>query len=299
VSILENWGDSPECDRIRAQVAGMAPDRRARRMFMVLQVYADESISAAGNFVIAGYIGTAEEWAIFSSEWAPMAKRYGVFASKTNNHKVFKMSAMMASEDRRQYIPWFYRIIEGRQIKPFSFGINKSVFRNAVKRIIVTQNGHRFNFEKPNEYYFLFNCVVSNIARLIDKRDDLFSSDDKVDFYFDDQLGVKTHILNAWSDFVDGSNESFRSRIGQTPRFESEEDFLPIQAADFWAWMHGRWADTGNYSFDGIIDIKKAFLAAHKFLDEDGAVKIFKRLARSQYPNGVILDARIDLKRGG
>ncbi len=53
----------------------MAPSRRWGSLFMVLQVYVDDSTTESDNFVLAGYIATAEEWLKFSRKWEPLAEQ--------------------------------------------------------------------------------------------------------------------------------------------------------------------------------------------------------------------------------
>jgi hypothetical protein len=57
----------------------------------------------------------------------------------------------------------------------------------------------------------------------------------KVDFYFDNRSGSGT-LLDFWDDFVENQPEEFRELYGACPRFEDDEEFTPLQAADFWAW---------------------------------------------------------------
>ena len=63
----------------------------------------------------------------------------------------------------------------------------------------------------------------------------LVSLDQQVDFYFDDHSS-KRGVLDGWDHFVATRGDEVTARYGATPRFEKEEDFLPLQAADFLAW---------------------------------------------------------------
>ena len=60
--------------------------------------------------------------------------------------------------------------------------------------------------------------------------------DQKVDFYFDKHSGGAGEIASDWEEFADEQAEQIRSLYGTMPRFEDDEEFLPLQAADFFAW---------------------------------------------------------------
>ena len=55
--------------------------------------------------------------------------------------------------------------------------------------------------------------------------------DQKVDFYFDDQ-SQKQEMLAGWDLYIRNQPYQIKNLYGATPRFENDEDFLPLQAAD-------------------------------------------------------------------
>ena len=256
---------------------------------MVLQVYADDSTTENDNFVLAGYIATAEEWQKFSIEWSPLARQWGTL-QKDGNY-VFKMSDMAWNPERMQRVAAFYRVIESHSLAAFSFGINKRSFKRALGRITVKDHDlSRSNLS--NVYYLLFNFLVSNLTRLVDAHSDTFPPDEAIDFYFDAQ-GERKMILGAWDAFVLKSSEAFQKRLASPPRFETDTDFMPIQAADFWAWWSSHWMDTGKPGFEGVFEIHKPFMSAHHFVSEDEAVRTLKRVIWSQLPTATIYEHRL------
>jgi hypothetical protein len=60
--------------------------------------------------------------------------------------------------------------------------------------------------------------------------------------------------LASWEDYSNSRSEEVRDLYGVTPRFEDDETFLPLQAADFWAW----WIRKG-YEEDNLEEV----LGAH------------------------------------
>ena len=59
---------------------------------------------------------------------------------------------------------------------------------------------------------------------------------EKIDFYFDKYTGAAKEVASDWEDFASSQAESIRSLYGTMPRFEDDEECLPLQAADYWSW---------------------------------------------------------------
>jgi hypothetical protein len=68
----------------------------------------------------------------------------------------------------------------------------------------------------------------------------LLPDGERIDFYFDTR-SEKSAITKGWEAFVSRRPDAFRQFCGATPRFEDDKDFLPLQAADFWAWWIRKW----------------------------------------------------------
>jgi hypothetical protein len=68
---------------------------------------------------------------------------------------------------------------------------------------------------------------------------------EKLHFIFDER-SEKSVIIARWNEYVGGLPEA-ESFFGGPPRFENDREFLPLQAADLWAW----WAR--NMKEDGAL----------------------------------------------
>ncbi len=73
-----------------------------------------------------------------------------------------------------------------------------------------------------------------------DKLNVLVPQGQKIDFIFD-KAGESKAILEVWGDYIKNRPDEIRQYYGATPRFEDDEEFKPLQAADFWAWWVRRW----------------------------------------------------------
>jgi hypothetical protein len=43
-------------------------------------------------------------------------------------------------------------------------------------------------------------------------------------------------IISEWTKYIELREEELKPLYGATPRFENDQEFLPLQAADLWAW---------------------------------------------------------------
>jgi hypothetical protein len=64
--------------------------------------------------------------------------------------------------------------------------------------------------------------------------------EEPIDFIFDNQ-NEKTAILNGWDLYRASAPERIHKLLGAMPRFEDDEQFLPLQAADMLAWWCRKW----------------------------------------------------------
>ena len=104
------WGKSAAQDRVWAQVTGLAPSRAVRRWLMALtyQAFIDDSYTHGGEFVLAGHVATAENWAKFAAEWENLLPSGTL--GKSGYH--FKMAEMAAIPERMERVPAFYWVVE-------------------------------------------------------------------------------------------------------------------------------------------------------------------------------------------
>lgn len=234
------WGRSAAEDRVWAQVLGLRERDARRRLLAVWQAYMDESIDE-GLFVLAGYIAPADVWAQFTREWEEILP----YACRGPNGYRFKMSEMASLPERMARVPAFHRIIEKHQPVGLSIVLRIADFENAKSRLLIVQKG----FAEAVLYGSLIeNIYVFGLIKLMETFHKLkgysvigefVPNGQKVDFIFDDRAEKKA-ILSDWDGFVD-SFQHMKDGFGSTPRFESDDDFLPLQAADYLAWWVRKW----------------------------------------------------------
>ena len=252
----------------------------------------DESEDPDGTFVLGGYVASAEKWAEFSKEWEEMLPN-GVL---DKHGYYFKMSEMAARPERLERVPSFYRIIEKYVVMALSCRINAVEFKHALDRIYVPDMeidwGH---MTKP--YVVAFRMLMEAFHDYWSKLGRIPAAE-KVEFYFDERSEKKI-IRKHWDAYMSERPEDIRRHYGNEPRFEDDRDFLPLQAADLWAWWVRKWymegtpekigkPDFGSWS-GSRLDLTKLDIR----VDEDGAFKAIKSMLRTQIePDCQIYDLR-------
>jgi hypothetical protein len=230
------WGASRAADRVWAEVCGFGSSKAGRRLLMNLQAVIDDSSDPGGIYVLGGYIASAEAWAEFSREWEELLPLASVSRSGVRR---FKMAQMAASEGRMAHIPAFYRVIERHVLASVSAKINVADLRRVQARILVPGLDIEWGTYK-NPYFVTFRCLMDMFHIHRPKMSELLPADQKIDFYFDNQSDKKA-IVEMWDNYIIERPDEVRKFYGAAPSFRDDEEFLPLQAADFWAWWVRKW----------------------------------------------------------
>jgi hypothetical protein len=224
---------------------------------MVLQAFIDESFKANGPFVLAGHIAPAEAWVNFSKQWEELLPS-GTLNKYNKYH--FKMSEMVQTSERAARIGPFYRILES--IRPISIAlkINITDIKGAMERIVAPGNVVKWT-DLSDPFRFTFRAILDWLhdnRKLIPQ----LPSGDKIDFIFDNQ-SQKGAIIASWDEFIANRTPEVRGLYGSTPRFEDDNEFLPLQGADLWAGACRQWFEDGcpmkNWPTEQQYDIFKIY----------------------------------------
>jgi len=261
---------------------------------MVLQAYIDDSYNAGGVFVLGGHIAPADIWAKFAKDWEELLP-YGVRSKDGNHH--FKMSEMAAIPERMDRVGAFYKLIEEHELISISCKIDIQNLLNAKKRLWVL--GQRIDWTHLEDpFFFTFRALIDNLH---DHRE-MFPSlprNEQIEFIFDEQ-SQKRIILPAWNSFLQSRTPETLRLFGAPPRFENDRDFLPLQAADLWAWWTRQWYEDGCPMFEtengktivmrGNVSSKKIHRSIFISYDEERITKSYKSIFKLQFPSVVIYD---------
>lgn len=252
---------------------------------MTLQAFIDESETEGGFFVLGGYIATAESWSSFAGEWETLLRKYG--RQKKDGRYHFKMKEMARVADSAKRTELFFRVIEDHVIGWVSARINKPDLKKAISRIVVP--GLEIDWGSyANPYFITFRCLVDMFHIHRPEMVEAMPLGEKIDFFFDDRTDKKP-ILDMWENYIAARPDAIKEYYGAMPRFEDDMDFLPLQAADYWAWWVRKWCVDGtpekiaecNFGDFGLLGNKK-FLRVDICFDEAALVTSLVKSLRQQ-----------------
>jgi hypothetical protein len=262
---------------------------------VTLQAYIDDSYGDDGTFVLAGHIASAKVWESFSQEWAQLILTHGTLDSKNETYH-FKMKEMALNDERMSRVPAFYSLIENYVQCSIACSYNLQDLERAKNRIYVPNLAIDWG-HLNNPYLVAFRALMDMFHNKKEKLEKVIPLDQKVDFYFDNQT-EKKFILKGWDVYKSGRPEEFRTRFGVVPRFEDDKEYLPLQAADLWAWWVRTWVAEGkpekmNNSDFGFWKSLKKRPKVHISFNEDELFVSITRLLRPMLETGrIIYDVR-------
>jgi hypothetical protein len=210
-------------------------------MLMVFQAFMDESITANATFVLGGYIADTSTWAKFAKDWGeilPLAVR------DKRGRLRFKMSEMAASPERMANVPAFYRVIERHDLFSLSCRIDISELMRARARISVDNLSIDWGYTN-NPYSMAFRCLMDMFHNNRAMLDSIVPNEEKIDFIFDKRAEKKA-IDGVWEEYLTERPAESKKYYGANPRFEDDNEFLALQAADLWAWWVREWYEAGT-----------------------------------------------------
>jgi hypothetical protein len=199
---------------------------------VVLQAFVDNSYDQHIH-VLAGYIATVDDWKVFSDEW-----QAELDASRIES---FKMSQMAREQDGMIKAALFYCIIERHVKASIAVIVDIDALKMVVRSLSAPLNV--FEIDKLENPYYLANRKIITMLTQFQEKMGLL---EPVDFIFDDQT-EKRDLMDGWELFKAGAPSTVRRFLGATPRFEDDKQFLPLQAADLFAWWIRRWESNGQY----------------------------------------------------
>jgi hypothetical protein len=280
------WGVSDAADRVWSLVAGYSPVEKAgERPLMAMQAFFDDSYDDA-VYVLAGHVATVENWAAFSVEWQKLLKPFGTLRMSDGVYH-FKMSEMAANPERMARLAPFYRLIEEYVALSVSVWFRPRDLIRAFNRLQVPNRPLAF-LPSVRHFHVAFYGLLENLVGASAEIEEVRSLLDlPIDFYFDEQSERKP-IIESWRDYVERQGSTFRDFVRGDPKFEKDHEFLPLQAADFWAWWVREWHAAGTPEqmhmpdFGPFAAKRKGHVKADIELTEETMISVFKKSIRAQ-----------------
>src|SRR4030095_12684282 len=172
-------------------VSGFPGQKRGNRLLAMFQAYLDESTSNPvheGVFVMAGWISTAEKWAVFSDEWQELLDYRSAHYRKID---YFHWNEMRSDRDKER-IPWFYRVIEKHAIAAISVVVDMPAVNRVFKETDWPREAEDLEIAK-NPYSIAFSSTLWALLR--SQRQ--LGIDSPIDFIFD-ETSNKVQCMQGW-----------------------------------------------------------------------------------------------------
>jgi hypothetical protein len=264
----------------------------------VLQAFIDESIDQGEVFVLGGYIATAEAWANFSREWEKLVSS-GWGTTRPDGNRHFKMSEMAMEESRMERVEVFFRVIEDHVIGHLSARVDVRDIAVATSRILLDGNPLPWPAMYTNPYHVAFRVLMDGLHLQRENMAWAIPLSDKIDFYFDNRTEKKA-ILEEWDRYVENRPDEAKKYYGATPQFKDDLEFLPLQAADFWAWWIRKWHKEDpklirapHFGRFGFKNPKLMLSATFHATEDDIAGTLLSALRIANKGRGTIYDVKI------
>jgi hypothetical protein len=274
-------------EEVRGLVSGLPSARAWSGWMVMLQAFVDASGKGDPNVLtIAGYVARADEWAKFSEAWKAKLDLAGL-------HR-FKMNEMVR---RPEIAAFFYRTIEEHDIPAaISCVFDTAGLVRFVDQFTSPSPGSADLDALKNPYLYASRQIIENLALAQEK----MGLQGPVDFIFDNE-GEKARLTPHWDWFRASLRPEVRRLVGNDPVFRDDEEFMPLQAADLWAWWVRKWFKDGNENGVANLDfpwsVKRQFYRLHSTYDEALFRSMMQELMRQRpIPRGMNLPRRAGIK---
>jgi hypothetical protein len=198
------------------------------------------------------------------------------------------MSEMNALDERRDRLPAFEHVIYQHAICEFSIGLFRGNLDDAIHRLYVP--GASIQLSPPlTPFYFLFFGLMETMSRWLQAAQQNIITE-PVECFFDNS-GEKEHIWKNWFDYMK-AHPYIQNVFASTPRFEDDQKFLPLQAADYLAWQFRSAMQTETVNTNWCPSKPLDFPTIIFHLDEKALTAIYYRILSSTFPDAQILDAK-------
>lgn len=202
---------------------------------MILQLFFDESgygqTARDEAFIFAGFLGTVRTFETMDDDWRSLLRKRPTLTARG-----FKN--LLRRKRNSPRVTEFVDVLAAcENIHRVSVTIPRVAFEKAVISEIPKWR-NRLDAQAvalvENEYFFGFYTIISNIllpmvASLKDRG--------RLEVIYDEQIQEADKVESGYEEFVKQTPEA--KQFVRKPRAGSDEDFMPLQAADLLAWhMH-------------------------------------------------------------
>lgn len=236
---------------IRSIICGLRKDLYAKFRITVLNAFVDDSGSGGDSpwFVLAGYIGTVEQWEQFETDWR----------STLDADPKIEYFKMREAESLKDQFANFSPAERDAKIDSLIVSINRYALQAIYVRVLQKDYDDivkgRLAPEWDSPYYFLFPGFIASIIGQERGR----GTNEPVECIFDTSGSLEKRALRLYEPMIQPGN-AWHGRVVNV-HFRNDKQFLPLQAADLLAWQVRRFycvkTESRRRHFDNALKCKR------------------------------------------
>ena len=202
---------------------------------MTIQGFFDESTDGT-TFVIGGFIATVQQWAAFTADWEELADR---LHANSKGQRSFKASRQMRRPPKRVKFAEFTRIIDKHLLLSVTLVFQVEHLKTARDWVWPEADTPADllpllrQLQKP--YHFAVHQLLAIIEMNRETFRDIVPVDEPIYLYFDDTT-EKKGVVEGYDAYRASLPEGHPMKRN-TLRFEDDNLFVPLQAADLRVWQ--------------------------------------------------------------
>jgi len=251
----------------------------------MMSAYFDESTSESSPIiVVAGFLSTDVEWALFETEWKDVLAEFGISAFHMHcfAHRKDEFAGMPEPR-RKALLGKLLNIITKRVKLGFASVVHWREFESVFTGADRDYAGSPYNLA----------CTACqlDIGEWAQRNDQA----EPIAYFYDAGHKDAAEVARI---FLETKNQTGRNeyRLGSIT-FEHDNVLVPLQAADiaayeFWRWLHEHFADTtrhGRYPLEKLVEIEwniRSFdrLILEEMLARKRGAKVVPRVIRDVIP---------------
>jgi len=192
---------------------------------------------------MAGFISTADNWALFSDAWAAelrAEKPISYLKMREANSRDGEFDGWTQAEVREK-LARLKAVIDYFEPMSFHNSMSRSADWEGFRAIAPRGLG--------NAHLSCTFGIVSSVSRFVASQ----KYPNKIEFIFDTQAEIEDEVDLFLGTMAESVPEEARALIARKPRYEDDKTFAPLQAADMLAWHlrrrhedHGSWMNESD-----------------------------------------------------
>jgi hypothetical protein len=268
-------------------LSGLPEAARKRRLLMPVQAFVDESggKDQGRHFVMAGLIGHSESWALFSDEWRACL-------DQSPRLRYFKMREA-ASPCTGQF-HGFSESQRDNRLRALARIINR--YARILTYSVIDLQAHADTWGKclpkpqNDPYFYPFqNTIMATCFELAD-----IGWRERFEIFFDEQK-ISGLRAKAWYPMFRAAAQ-YREPVAASilpvePMFRTDDEFLPLQAADLFAWCLRRGTNTpDDQPFSWLLEeLRSVQLSKYaQYYDRERMSGVLEQSERIQRDEGLV-----------